>query len=83
MLDELQRLNRRIDEAEQDQQPQRYADRFDKGRDGRIILYGDSGDGGDDDDDNDDQFFEARDCRSTTKTAEKTPTCCYKPTGSR
>ena len=73
MLDELQRLNARIEEAEQDQQPQgRYADRFPRGRDGRIILYGDSGDGGDsgddrrgvDDgdpsDDDDDQFFDAR-----------------------
>ena len=51
MLDELQRLNARIDEDEQaqeNQQPQgRYADRFPRGRDGRIILYGDSGDGGD------------------------------------
>ena len=65
MLDELQRLNARIDEeAEQEQQPQgRYADRFPRGRDGRIILYGDSGDGGGggdsgdggDDDDDDDQ----------------------------
>ena len=70
MLDELQRLNARIDEeAEQEQQPQgRYADRFPRGRDGRIILYGDSGDGGGggdsgdggDDDDDDDQFFDAR-----------------------
>ena len=72
MLDELQRLNARIEEAEQ--QPQgRYADRFPRGRDGRIILNGDSGDGGDsgddrrgvDDggdsgDDDDDQFFDAR-----------------------
>ena len=76
MLDELQRLNARIEEAEQaEQQPQgRYADRFPRGRDGRIILYGDSGDGGgdsgddrrgDDDggdpsDNDDDQFFDAR-----------------------
>ena len=69
MLDELQRLNARIDEeAEQEQQPQgRYADRFPRGRDGRIILYGDSGDGGGGgdsgdggDDDDDDQFFDAR-----------------------
>ena len=75
MLDELQRLNARIEEAEQaEQQPQgRYADRFPRGRDGRIILYGDSGDGGgdsgddrrgDDDggdpsDNDDDQFFDA------------------------
>ena len=78
MLDELQRLNTRIEkaeqaeQAEQDQQPQgRYADRFPWGREGGIILYGDSGDdrrgvdgagdsrddGGDDDDD---QFFDAR-----------------------
>ena len=58
MLDELQRLNARIEkaeQAEQDQQPQgRYADRFPRGREGRIILYGDSGD------DDDDQFFDAR-----------------------
>ena len=74
MLDELQRLNARIEEAEQDQQTQgRYADRFPRGRDGRIILYGgsgddrrgvddggDSGDGGDPSDDDDDQFFDAR-----------------------
>ena len=59
MLDELQRLNARIEEAEQ--QPQgRYADRFPRGRDGRIILNGDSGDGGDSGDDDDDQFFDAR-----------------------
>ena len=59
MLDELQRLNARIDKEEQ--QPQgRYADRFPRGRDGRIILYGDSGDGGDRRDDEDDQFFDAR-----------------------
>ena len=74
MLDELQRLNARIEKAEQDQQPQgRYADRFPRGRDGRIILYGDSGDdrrgvddggdsgdGGDPSDDDGDQFFDAR-----------------------
>ena len=74
MLDELQRLNARTEQAEQaeqDQQPQgRYADRFPRGRDGRIILYGDSEDGGDDrrgvddggdsGDDDDDQFFDAR-----------------------
>ena len=65
MLDELQRLNARIEEAEQ--QPQvRYADRFPWGRDGRMILNGDSGDGGDsgDDrrgvDDGGDEFFDAR-----------------------
>ena len=76
MLDELQRLNARIEEVEQaEQQPQgRYADRFPRGRDGRIILYGDSGDGGGDSgddrrgvddgrdpsDNDDDQFFDAR-----------------------
>ena len=59
MLDELQRLDARIEEAEQ--QPQgRYADRFPRGRDGRIILNGDSGDGGDSGDDDDDQVFDAR-----------------------
>ena len=63
MLGELQRLNARIDEEEQAQENQqrqgRYADRFPRGRDGRIILYGDSGDGGDDsvDDYDDDHFF--------------------------
>ena len=62
MLDELQRINARIDEEEQPQgrEPDRYADRFPRGRDGRIILYGDSGDGGDEGDD-DDQFFDSRD----------------------
>ena len=76
MLDELQRLNARIEEAEQaEQQPQgRYADRFPRGRDGRIILFGDSGDGGGDSgddrrgvndgrdpsDNDDDQFFDGR-----------------------
>ena len=53
MLDELQRLNRRINEAQraqQDQQPQGEPDRF-RGRDGRLI---------DDDDDDDDQFYDAR-----------------------
>ena len=75
MLDELKRLNARIEEAERAEQPPqgRYADRFPRGRDGRIILYGDSGDGGgdsgddrrgDDDggdpsDNDDDQFFDA------------------------
>ena len=40
MLDELQRLNRRINEAQQaqeDQQPQGEPDRFRRGRDGRLI----------------------------------------------
>ena len=69
------RLNTRIEkaeQAEQDQQPQgRYADRFPTGREGRIILYGDSGDdrrgvdsggdsGDDGGDDEDDQFLDAR-----------------------
>ena len=69
------RLNTRIEkaeQAEQDQQPQgRYADRFPTGREGRIILYGDSGDdrrgvdsggdsGDDGGDDDDDQFLDAR-----------------------
>ena len=69
------RLNTRIEkaeQAEQDQQPQgRYADRFPRGREGRIILYGDSGDdrrgvdsgsdsGDDGGDDDDDQFLDAR-----------------------
>ena len=48
MLDELQRLNRRINEAQQgqeDQQPQGQPDRFCRGRDGRLI------DNDDDDDD--------------------------------
>ena len=48
MLDELQRLNRRINEAQQaqeDQQPQGQPDRFHRGRDGRLI-----------DNDDDDQF---------------------------
>ena len=53
MLDELKRLNRRINEAQraqQDQQPQGGPDRY-RGRDGRLI---------DDDDDDDDQFYDAR-----------------------
>lgn len=57
MLDELQRLNRRINEAQEDQQPQgepRYADRFRRGRDDRLILY--------DDDDDGNQFYDAREC---------------------
>ena len=65
MLDELQRLNARIEQAEQagqDQQPQgRYADRFPRGRDGRRgVDDDDSGDDGDPSDDDDDQVFDAR-----------------------
>ena len=54
VLDELQRHNRRINEAQQaqeDQQPQGQPDRFRRGRDGQLI---------DNDDDDDDQFYEAR-----------------------
>ena len=59
ILDELQRLNARIDEEQENQQPQgRYADRFPRGRDWRIILYGNDSV---DDDDDDDQFFDAID----------------------
>ena len=72
MLEELQRLNRRTGEAQEDQQPQgepRYADRFRRGRDGRLILYGDDDhddDDGDGDGDGDydggdgDHFYDAR-----------------------
>ena len=54
MLDELQRLNARIEEAPP-QEEHGYADRFRRGR------KGDRGDGGGDDVDDEDLFFDARD----------------------